>query len=175
MTAGAIEALLGQNVNLDAKKNSQNATGNIASSATKAQLAYMQLDGRDTVSLSNFVPAPFSAKLLESADNKANKMINHAELKRTEIAELREDNVQRAMVAMRLMERGDGSLPDATWVTGMIKPSAREMEEAYRRLTQRLVDVGEASDIGSARQMRLDLLDAFRGYQWENFAELIAS
>lgn len=173
MTAGTIAGAAAQRTALETRNNNggaRAASANAMNMGAMARMRYTQLvpqvDSCDTVSLSRLVPEPLSAKTLEDADAVAGKLLGNSSLKKAENEEMREDNIFRAVVALRLFQRSDGTIPEDAWVSGLNPPSKAEMREAYRRLTQRVVGVQNARDIDSARQMRLDLLDAFRGRDW---------
>jgi len=178
MATAAMAGIAGQAAQtamLESRKNDNTGSGGTTGvmNSGAARRAYAPLssrvDGRDVVSLSAWVPQPFAAGFLESAANVADKISAHASLKRQENQELNEDNIYRAVVAMRLFQKNGGSLSENVWVSGLEQPSKAEMQEAYRRLTQRVVEVNSASNVDTARQLRLDLLDAFRNCDWNNF------
>lgn len=125
-------------------------------------------DARDVVSLSSAVPQPLPAATLESAVAVADKLLANVPLKRHENAEMNESNIYRAVVAMRLFQKSGGAVSPDVWVSGLQQPSQAEMQEAYRRLTQRVVGVSGVRDIDAVRQARLDLLDAFRDHDWRD-------
>lgn len=171
MTAGALARVAGQNVALDTRKNESSGAGNTGAAARVRNIQFVaQVDGRDVVSLSSFVPQPFTASTLERADAVSDKLIHNSGLKRSESEELREDRVYRAMVAMRIMQKNGGEISADTWIGGLQPPSRAEMEAAYQRLTQRVIGVDGARDIDAARRMRLDLLDQFRDCDWDAVA-----
>ena len=114
------------------------------------------------------VPQPLKAGTLESAMAVADKLLANVPLKRHENGDMNESNIYRAVVAMRLFQKSGGSVSPDVWVSGLQQPSKAEMQEAYRRLTQRVVAVNGIRDIDAVRQARLDILDAFRNYDWND-------
>ena len=120
----------------------------------------------ETVSISDLVPKPLAAKELEVAESLASKLEGSGILKVREEDKLREDRILAAIVGMRLIQQGAGDL-DKRWIGGLNPPSEKELDAAYRRLTQRVSSPAEVKDPESVRQMRLELLDTYREYKQE--------
>ena len=128
----------------------------------------------ETVSISDLVPKPLSAKKMENAQTMAEKLRDGDILTVREEDNLREDRILAAIVGMRLIQQGEGVL-EKRWIGGMNPPTEEELDAAYRRLTQRVSSPSEAENPESVRQFRLELLDTYREYKQEQKNKLSAA
>ncbi len=122
------------------------------------------LSNYDKVRISELVPEQLPARLLEDADKLSQKLEEGRIVDLTEEKELSEDRVFAALVGMRFMQQTGGDIPKR-WVGGFNEPSDKEIELAYRRLTQRVSMPAEVENPEYIHNMRVELLDYFREFQ----------
>ena len=117
----------------------------------------------ETVQFSKLVPKQLPAKKLETADILSKKINNGELLSFKEESSIREDRVLAAIVGMRFMQNNVNNI-DKRWVGGLNPPTDAELDAAYRRLTQRVSSPEEVDDPDYIHNMRVELLDTYRGY-----------
>jgi hypothetical protein len=116
----------------------------------------------DRVELSANAPKPLQAKDLEYASQIADKLKNGEKLSVGDQEYLREDRVFAATVVLSLLGKGV-NLESVNWSTGLPAPSEAEMNEAYRRVSQRLQDLDQVADKDGVRDLRRNIIDNLRG------------
>lgn len=166
MSVNGLDSIVNQSLGMATQQQANQAFG----SSDKVNLSHLEDQARktntfDRVQLSSGVPRPLAAKVLEEADLLASKLESGGKLKQKDTDALREDRVFAALVAMRLMENSSGQAR-AMWLGGIPSPTKSEIDEAYRRLTQRLVEPAEVEDAASSNNMRIDLLEKFRDFDY---------
>lgn len=119
----------------------------------------------DKVQLSAGVPEPVEAETLETADRLAQDIVEKGKTARKDTERLREDRVLAALTGMRLMQQTTVDLEEV-WVGGLPQPTQEEMQEAYRRLSQRLSSPEEVKDPAAQNNLRVELREYFRSYDF---------
>lgn len=112
----------------------------------------------DTVSLSRFVPKPLPADYLEDAIAYGKEIASGGKLSQKDTERVRLDRVFTALVALEALGDNGETMP-RMWPAGLPVPSEEELEEARRRLAQRLQDVDLAADAEYVQSERLRLLE----------------
>lgn len=125
-----------------------------------AQIARKITEGGDIVELSSNVPQPLEAATLEAAGVVAQKLRAGQPLSTREMNRLRNDRVFAALTVLNGAAVGGGTFQH--WPGGIPAPTGDELDEAYRRLSQRLVGNDYARDPEALNALRVEILDAFR-------------
>lgn len=114
----------------------------------------------DSVSLSPFAPKPLDAVLLRDALTAGKNLSSGGKLPEEEMERLREDRVFAAVSALALMgDDGETGTVPREWPGGIPAPTQGEMEEARRRLSQRVQNAEAAENVEQLQQDRLTLLE----------------
>jgi len=118
---------------------------------------------QDRVELSANAPRPLDARMIEEAVQVAQRMMAGQALSPSQTERLREDRVFASLTAMFSAGGNKGRLLDA-WLDGAAQPpTGFELDSAYRRLSQRVADMGGTADPRAVEEARLTALEAFRG------------
>ena len=118
-------------------------------------------DQVDRVVLSSQAPKPLSASLVEDAMGTGKKLSGKGRLTADEEDALREDRVFAAVAMLAALgTEAETRLPG--WPGGLPAPTREEMEAAYRRLSQRLNKVDEASNPETASRARVEIVEKNR-------------
>lgn len=115
----------------------------------------------EKVELSARVPEQIPVSTMKASGELASTMLEGGSLSRNEQRALREDRVLAAITGMRILQQQTGEL-QKIWCSGVPSPTPAELEEAYRRLTQRLSNPADTSDLLTQNAERVGLLEAFR-------------
>lgn len=116
--------------------------------------------GRDVVELSPHAPQPLTAEMVQTSTGIRDRILANTPLSASQERVLRTDRIHAAMVTLGvLMESG---VEQPMWPGGFPVPSTEELQEAYRRLSQRLRDPDHVSDPDAVQDVRRALLDAYR-------------
>lgn len=126
-------------------------------------------DSGDIVEFSSNVPKPVERDVFEKSLETSESLLENKKLTVAEVKSLRLDRVYAALVKLEMMKADPGE-GKAYWPMGVPAPNDAELEEAYRRLTQKISipegvvvdDDSEEPVIDPVNQERIDLLDAFR-------------
>lgn len=116
--------------------------------------------GRDVVELSAHAPRPLSAQMLQTSSEIRDHILANTPLSASQERVLRTDRVHAAVVTLGVLMQSGVDQP--AWPGGFPAPSSEELQEAYRRLSQRLQDPDAVDDPGAVQDTRLALLDAYR-------------
>jgi len=116
----------------------------------------------DVVELSEAAPRPVDVDFLRDADLVAGKLAGAGDLTGREKTRMREDRVFAAMSALLLVGAYESGYP-AKWPGGLPTPSPEEVQEAYRRLSQRLMRLDSVRDAYEMQSLRQTVLDSLRG------------
>lgn len=117
----------------------------------------------DSVSLSANVPRPLTANDFRAAVNAGKTMASSGTLDINSTRRLREDRVFNALSALALMGERGTEEGMTGWPGGIPAPSSEELEEARRRLSQRLSRTEGLPDPAAAQEERLELLRRIGG------------
>lgn len=116
--------------------------------------------GRDVVELSSHAPRPLSAEMVQTSSEIRDHILAKTPLSASQERVLRTDRIHAAVVTLGvLMESG---VDKPSWPGGFPTPSSEELQEAYRRLSQRLQDPEGVANPDAVQDTRLALLDAYR-------------
>lgn len=125
--------------------------------------------GRDVVELSPHAPRPISAQTVLTSSEIRDRILEHTPLSPSQERILRTDRVHAAIVTLGvLMESG---IDQPAWPGGFPTPTSEELQEAYRRLSQRLQDPDGVDDPGAVQDTRLALLDAYRSVDFSTLLQ----
>jgi len=115
----------------------------------------------DVVDLSSNAPQPLPARLVEEARAAADRILQGEPLSSAQEERLREDRVFAAVVALQTFAgQPEGKI---AWPGGLPVPTRAEMEEALRRVHQRIIDPETARIPAQVGPARRQLLDELRG------------
>jgi hypothetical protein len=120
----------------------------------------------DQVELSSGVPTGFTLREMDEADRLADHFETGKAVSWRDENRLRQDRVFTALAALVLLYKNSSGAAGSAWPGMLPRPSAAELEAAYRKLSQRLRQEQTAfrpeEAESSLRQERRDLLDHFR-------------
>lgn len=125
----------------------------------------------DSVDLSSFAPKPLSGEMFSDAMDTGRVINGGGRLSTDRMEKLREDRIFSAVSALAAMglEGENEGLP-ASWPAGLPAPTKEEMEEARRRLAQRLQHDEMGADTADLQRERATLLDKVRKSDFSAFS-----
>lgn len=127
----------------------------------------------DRVELSSFAPRPLDAPYVEEAEKVGRELAGTGVLSGENAVRLREDRVFAAVSTLMALGITEKKYP-LNWPGGLPRPTSDEMSAAYRRLTQRLSKLNEASDPTNVDASRRATLDNWRGVDFRLTPDIAA-
>lgn len=123
----------------------------------------------EKVELSSRVPQQISVSTMQASERIANAVMSGGNLGRADMKAVRESRVLAALTGMRVLQAQTGENAKV-WLSGVPAPTKAEMQEAYRRLTQRLSQPTETGELMRQNAQRINLLESFRAQDFRGFA-----
>jgi hypothetical protein len=144
--------------------------GNRQNTGDTAQSSYT--GGTDTVQFSSNIPQSYTYDEFNKAMTIADKISAGKELTASEVNTIKNSRIHAALVALESMnanpEQGRKYVPMM-----LPRPTHAEIEEAYRRLSQRLDGEVESNDIANTSQgRRATLFESYRGMDLSAIVEV---
>ncbi len=124
----------------------------------------------EKVELSQRVPQQIPVATMKASGEIAETLLQGENVSRSDQKALREDRVLAALTGMRILQQQAG-VTEKVWLSGIPRPSEAEMQEAYRRLTQRLSSPGDTKELLVQNAERVGLLETFRDRDFSGFSE----